>query len=87
MVDVLEEAGPYTLFAPTNAAFTLIKEDQLNYLQSEEVGLYLTHYITSLPPDIMTRYHTTPLHKGKLFCLKLSFKWKKLLDIWFISFR
>lgn len=50
MVDVLDKDGPYTLFAPTNAAFTLMKEDQLNYLQAEEVGLYLIilHYLITL---------------------------------------
>ncbi|KAK3544692.1 hypothetical protein QTP86_026093 [Hemibagrus guttatus] len=36
MVDVLDKDGPYTLFAPTNAAFSLMKETQLNYLKSEE---------------------------------------------------
>lgn len=44
MVDVLDKDGPYTLFAPTNAAFSLMKETQLNYLKSEEVRLYLIHY-------------------------------------------
>lgn len=48
MVDVLDKDGPYTLFAPTNAAFNLMKENQLNYLKSEEVSLYLTHYIILL---------------------------------------
>lgn len=46
MVNVLDKDGPYTLFAPTNAAFNLMKEDQLRFLQSEEVGLYFTSYIT-----------------------------------------
>lgn len=34
---VLEEDGPYTLFAPTNVAFALMKPDYLDYLKSEEV--------------------------------------------------
>ncbi|XP_053506197.1 stabilin-2 [Ictalurus furcatus] len=36
MVDVLDKDGPYTLFAPTNSAFTLMKDIELNYLKSEE---------------------------------------------------
>ncbi|XP_077090778.1 stabilin-2 isoform X1 [Siphateles boraxobius] len=33
---VLEEEGPYTLFAPTNIAFTLLKPGYLDFLTSEE---------------------------------------------------
>ncbi|GAA6102753.1 stabilin-2 [Tachysurus ichikawai] len=36
MVDILDKDGPYTLFAPTNEAFSLMKDTQLNYLKSEE---------------------------------------------------
>ncbi|KAI5617948.1 stabilin-2 isoform X2, partial [Silurus asotus] len=36
MVDILEKDGPYTLFAPTNAAFSLMQDSQLNYLKSVE---------------------------------------------------
>lgn len=45
MGDVLDKDGPYTLFAPTNAAFDLMKDNQLNYLKSEEVSLYLIQCI------------------------------------------
>lgn len=37
MAAVLESPGPYTLFAPTNTAFTFLKAGYLDYLTSEEV--------------------------------------------------
>jgi len=37
MANVLEEEGPYTLFAPTNIAFTFLKPGYLDFLTSEEV--------------------------------------------------
>ncbi|XP_062863681.1 stabilin-2 [Trichomycterus rosablanca] len=36
LADVLELPGPYTLFAPTNTAFSLMKKDHFDYLTSEE---------------------------------------------------
>uniref|UniRef100_A0A8C8EX57 Stabilin 2 n=1 Tax=Oncorhynchus tshawytscha TaxID=74940 RepID=A0A8C8EX57_ONCTS len=37
---VLEEAGPSTIFAPTNTAFNAMKEGQLDYLTSSELEFY-----------------------------------------------
>uniref|UniRef100_A0A8C7U1Y1 Stabilin 2 n=1 Tax=Oncorhynchus mykiss TaxID=8022 RepID=A0A8C7U1Y1_ONCMY len=37
---VLEEAGPSTIFAPTNTAFDAMKEGQLDYLTSSELECY-----------------------------------------------
>ncbi|KAA0720877.1 X-link domain-containing adhesion molecule 2 Fasciclin [Triplophysa tibetana] len=37
MAAVLDSPGPYTLFAPTNTAFTLLKAGYLDYLSSEEL--------------------------------------------------
>lgn len=37
MAAVLDSPGPYTLFAPTNTAFTFLKAGYLDYLTSEEV--------------------------------------------------
>ncbi|XP_066523931.1 stabilin-2 [Hoplias malabaricus] len=36
MAGILDESGPYTLFAPTNAAFSLMKDGYLEHLMSEE---------------------------------------------------
>uniref|UniRef100_A0AAY5EJ47 Stabilin 2 n=1 Tax=Electrophorus electricus TaxID=8005 RepID=A0AAY5EJ47_ELEEL len=36
MVAILDEAGPYTVFAPTNTAFSLLKDGYLDYLVSDE---------------------------------------------------
>uniref|UniRef100_A0A8B9K9U2 Stabilin 2 n=1 Tax=Astyanax mexicanus TaxID=7994 RepID=A0A8B9K9U2_ASTMX len=38
MANMLDEAGPYTVFAPTNEAFSLMKEGTLEYIMSDEVG-------------------------------------------------
>jgi len=42
MATVLEEEGPYTLFAPTNIAFTFLKPGYLDFLTSEEVQCKIT---------------------------------------------
>ncbi|XP_056311873.1 stabilin-2-like [Danio aesculapii] len=51
---VLEEDGPYTLFAPTNVAFALMKPDYLDYLKSEEgktklLELMRNHIVSTTP--------------------------------------
>uniref|UniRef100_A0A673XNN0 Stabilin 2 n=1 Tax=Salmo trutta TaxID=8032 RepID=A0A673XNN0_SALTR len=38
--DLLMEAGPSTIFAPTNTAFDAMKEGQLDYLTSSELEVY-----------------------------------------------
>ncbi|WP_135227712.1 fasciclin domain-containing protein [Deinococcus fonticola] len=39
LVDTLNGAGPYTVFAPTNAAFAKVPQDQLNALLNDRAKL------------------------------------------------
>ncbi|RJF71111.1 fasciclin domain-containing protein [Deinococcus cavernae] len=39
LVDTLNSAGPYTVFAPTNAAFAKVPQDQLNALLNDRAKL------------------------------------------------
>ena len=46
LVDTLASEGPFTVFAPTNDAFGMIKEDSLNALLMEENKDQLTQILT-----------------------------------------
>ncbi|OSQ51780.1 fasciclin domain-containing protein [Marivita geojedonensis] len=46
LVDTLNSAGPFTVFAPTNAAFDRISDDSLNALLQPEAKAQLTQILT-----------------------------------------
>uniref|UniRef100_A0A673XJC1 Stabilin 2 n=1 Tax=Salmo trutta TaxID=8032 RepID=A0A673XJC1_SALTR len=59
---VLEEAGPSTIFAPTNTAFDAMKEGQLDYLTSSEgstklLELLRNHVVPSINVSVHVRLH------------------------------
>uniref|UniRef100_A0A673XQ06 Stabilin 2 n=1 Tax=Salmo trutta TaxID=8032 RepID=A0A673XQ06_SALTR len=58
---VLEEAGPSTIFAPTNTAFDAMKEGQLDYLTSSE-GQILVNGMAVLEADVEAK-------NGRLYSL------------------
>ncbi|CAB1345818.1 unnamed protein product [Coregonus sp. 'balchen'] len=64
---VLEEAGPSTIFAPTNTAFDAMKEGQLDYLTSSEgstklLELLRNHVVPSTKADVEAK-------NGRLYSL------------------
>ncbi|XP_030633246.1 stabilin-2 [Chanos chanos] len=66
MKNVLDEAGPYTLFAPTNSAFDSLKEGYLDYLVSDAgetklLELLRNHVVASAKLEVVSIVSNPPV--------------------------
>jgi uncharacterized surface protein with fasciclin (FAS1) repeats len=70
LVDALSNAGPFTVFAPTNAAFDKLPKQTLDNLMKDENKANLQDilqyhvYVGSLKPDLMEDWQTLNMVNG-----------------------
>merc|ERR1712012_1248125 len=68
LVDILNQPGPYTVFAPTNTAFDKIPVDQLNALLEDKEKLKSVLMRHVIPGTVMAGKNFPPRHHHHQHC-------------------